>query len=224
MQRFAFRIILLLTVGLSISVALAILSGMCVDASSLRVVANGYTYTAEPGYGWRIQVQRALGKRHVVSDLSSNRYGDIFRTHVSAERVVPVWVDTSFRDTFVQGQRHWRIDVACGWPVPMLRGEAQLDGWGRIARTNDLILTGATANVGAMPIHGHQLRGVPTRPLPLGIIINSLFFAGAIGLLYVVVLTWRFMWRSAHNRCVDCTYDLRGGPHTRCPECGLSVI
>jgi hypothetical protein len=60
----------------------------------------------------------------------------------------------------------------------------------------------------------------PYRVEWLGIVVNSLSY-GALSWLIVrgpFKLRRLVRWRSGH--CINCGYDLRGGPHDFCPECG----
>lgn len=225
MRRFILTILALLPLGLLLSAALAVLSGMQVDPTSLRVVSSGYSYMDQPvPHGWYVQVQRGLGKRHAIVHHASGYFETSYTERHTAEQVVPAWVNAQYPDsTLLQGERLRRIHVACGWPAPMLCGEVELDRWGAITPTDDFIPTGAAAAAGAMPIYGYQLRGVPLRPIWHGVLVNSIVFALLAWAVIAAAFWARRAWRARHNICVRCTYDLRGGPHAVCPECGTAV-
>lgn len=73
-------------------------------------------------------------------------------------------------------------------------------------------------------VFGRRLvHALPTRILPVGFAANALFYGV---FLFLVVSTRRFgrsrlrRWR---GECEICAYDLRGGGHDKCPECGTAI-
>jgi len=113
LRRFTLTIFALLPLGLLLSTALAVFSGMKVDPSSLRVVTSGYSYRDQPvEHGWYVQVQRGLGKRHAIVHHASDRFMNSYRERRTAEQVLPAWVSTQFPDsTLFQGERLRRIHM-----------------------------------------------------------------------------------------------------------------
>ena len=64
---------------------------------------------------------------------------------------------------------------------------------------------------------------LPTRILTVGFAANALFYGV---FLFLMVSTRRFgrgRLRRCRGQCEICAYDLRGGGHERCPECGVLV-
>jgi hypothetical protein len=59
---------------------------------------------------------------------------------------------------------------------------------------------------------------VPTKPLPLGIVANTLFFSALIALARGLVLRFRRSRAVAQGACRACGYAMHALP--RCPECG----
>ena len=65
-------------------------------------------------------------------------------------------------------------------------------------------------------------RFIAMRPLWIGMVGNTLFYAGLWAAL-VPLTRWAIHARRRRSgRCAGCGYDLRGG-HERCPECGTLV-
>lgn len=61
---------------------------------------------------------------------------------------------------------------------------------------------------------------LPTRPIWLGFIINTLFYCMVLWLLWSAPFVTRRLIRRRRGRCVQCGYDLRGAEPDVCPECG----
>ncbi len=59
--------------------------------------------------------------------------------------------------------------------------------------------------------------------LPLGFLINTVFYAMILWLLCAAPFTARRLIRKRRGRCVRCGYDLRHAEHDVCPECGSAV-
>ncbi len=64
---------------------------------------------------------------------------------------------------------------------------------------------------------------IPTRPIILGSLANTIFYAlivwGITTVSYLIFLTWRRpLWKCGH-----CAHDLRGHGRKRCPECGTAA-
>jgi hypothetical protein len=62
----------------------------------------------------------------------------------------------------------------------------------------------------------------PTQPLWIGVCGNSIFYSmvAAVGVLTFRAIGLRRRWRIKRGLCPACAYDLRGGNHAACPECG----
>ena len=56
-----------------------------------------------------------------------------------------------------------------------------------------------------------------------GFLINTLFYAVVLWLLWSAPFAARRLIRRKRGRCVKCGYDLRGAEHELCPECGVTM-
>jgi hypothetical protein len=63
------------------------------------------------------------------------------------------------------------------------------------------------------------IAALPFRPIPKGILLNTLAYAAPLWLLFLVSTTLRRFVRQRRGRCKRCGYDLRATPG-QCPECG----
>lgn len=144
------------------------------------------------------------------------------------EEVLPGWVLDWIQARHPAGLRAYSpfqareaID-AFGWPMLALssisRGEFT-DGWHN-ARSGVLELPAVVAN--SLRVK-KKPPGVPCRPLSVGIVVDTLAFGAAWGMLrYGVPAMVRWLRPRAHH-CWKCRYDLRGlAPDSRCPECGAA--
>ena len=118
---------------------------------------------------------------------------------------LPEWIDQSI--VLLPGQC-----IARGWPfraahmrTDVLGSQQVIGGW----ETN-------------LPKWQQILpRVIPYTPLWRGIIINTLFYAAVLWVMWMMYIAIRNARRRRRNLCPDCKYDLRGAKHDRCPECGV---
>ena len=71
--------------------------------------------------------------------------------------------------------------------------------------------------------YGTVRRVLPLYPIWPGFIVNMLFYTVLSGLLFTATLALRRFIRNKRGLCLKCAYDLRGGEHEACPECGERV-
>lgn len=108
---------------------------------------------------------------------------------------------------------------ATGWPM--------LAAWYSIdIATNTYLIKGgiplrATGLVLGPDATVYKIRALPLRPIWLGIIVNTAFYAlmwSGLLLSFATLRRWR---RRRANRCPACAYDMTGlSATTLCPECG----
>ncbi len=66
-----------------------------------------------------------------------------------------------------------------------------------------------------------RLRGaIPYHPMPVGLAVNTIFWAGVLWLVFFGHRAVRRWWRARHGRCLGCGYDRTGAASPICPECG----
>ena len=112
-----------------------------------------------------------------------------------------------------------RIVDARGWPMLAMYGcfEERAPAWG------DPPPGGEPDIAGAIMLNAETPRILPLAPIWPGFAVDALFY-GALWLLIHLLLVdpgiTRRSLRHHHGRCLKCGYDLRGGPHEKCPECG----
>ncbi len=62
---------------------------------------------------------------------------------------------------------------------------------------------------------------LPLRPLPLGLLINTLFYAALFAFVMEAFAAFRTRRRARRSLCTRCKYPVRG--LITCPECGTAV-
>ena len=83
-----------------------------------------------------------------------------------------------------------------------------------------------TTTHGRLKLRGHSL---PYLPIPLGLTLNTLFYASLTAFLWLTLTRARRALRIRRHLCPACTYNLRGlapDPATNlltCPECGNCI-
>ncbi len=103
--------------------------------------------------------------------------------------------------------------MAAGWPLLAARHVTSYDD----ASTGP----GQTRGEYNVRILGKS-RLIPTEPVWLGLVGNTILYAGAAIALVVLVRVVRRAHRRRQTRCVACGYDVSGGIAV-CPECGCSA-
>ena len=63
---------------------------------------------------------------------------------------------------------------------------------------------------------------LPTRPVPTGFALNTLFYALPISLLWLAPGQFRRWHRRRKGLCIHCAYPV-ADPAKPCPECGKPV-
>jgi len=118
--------------------------------------------------------------------------------------------------TAIKPQHLW-FEFAYGWPIRAYscginRGVVQ-DGWelSRSPRPAD------------STVINNSRRFIPLRPIWTGQIVNTVFYAVVLLLMILGLRRLRRHIRCRRGLCPTCAYDLRGGSHSACPECGQTV-
>ena len=68
-----------------------------------------------------------------------------------------------------------------------------------------------------------KVRVLPLRPIWPGFVINTIFYAAMLWLIFAIPGFVRRRVRIQRGRCTACGYDLRGTDHKVCPECGAAA-
>lgn len=134
------------------------------------------------------------------------------------------WYHVSWGPTAFDDREKMHV-VQIGWPLPCLQSEELID-IDRTAPSTPFIAfeesrSGPVLTLPGAPVPAARSQPappVPVRPLPLGMVLNTLLFMAAISLLISAPRAVRALTRTRAGCCVSCGYDVRG--LTRCPECG----
>lgn len=116
--------------------------------------------------------------------------------------------------------------ATCGWPFACAQGTRWMRREVAEAWTNGLPLMYAYdgARAQALTLDRRPHDGIlPHQPIWLGVILNTIFYAAILWLLFAAPGTARRWWRTKHGLCARCGYDLHGSNAFACPECGTNV-
>ena len=105
-----------------------------------------------------------------------------------------------------------------GWPWPCLWFQARAISSDNTVRNPEL--RGAILWSGAPSAVTFNFRAMPLRPIWMGMITNTIFYAALCMAMLIAPGMVRRRWRRRRGRCAACGYDLRGQIEARCPECG----
>ena len=119
-----------------------------------------------------------------------------------------------------------------GWPMVALwchrsvQSSLRRDSFGSITVTmteadTDSAVTMRLPNFGN---YGNFSRALPLRLAWPGFAINTLLYAALLWLLFAAPFQLRRWRRMKRGLCPKCAYDLRGGSHQACPECGQAAL
>lgn len=118
--------------------------------------------------------------------------------------------------------REFSMFDARGWPMRSLWCLRYLDVYDGTStkqfRPRGLIATPI------LPDDDWGPRGLPLYPIWHGFVVNMLFYAAFLWLLFTSQRSMRRFIRRKHGLCVTCGYDLRGADHKACPECGAALV
>ncbi len=114
-------------------------------------------------------------------------------------------------------------ETRAGWPAPSLMSQQrQIAPFGPYpieSFNNGIFQPEWTHQFG--PIPG---RRIPLRPMRLGFVLNTIFYAVILWSLTLGPFTARRVIRRKRGLCIKCGYDLRGTEHEVCPECGWKCV
>lgn len=111
------------------------------------------------------------------------------------------------------------LTVWCDWTCESVAKDERLLLIPQYVSYGGIPISASPANVGT--IRPYELRALPLRPIWLGLIVNTAFYAALSAALWAGLIAFRSWRRAVRGRCTRCNYNLTGlGPGTPCPECG----
>ena len=217
---------LFLILGAITTIAVAWGCAMWVDRGQAKIV-EGRTMQ---GYIWVVRRGSAPGSEFV---LWVKTYGDFVVAFPGEGNwppdLIPSWSTISHEINPAGPKRYGfqsQMQDARGWPMLSMRCTFIC------ARPPLLLLYGHKVVGGReLPRRTRQgerlstatLRALPYIPIPLGSVVNTLFYATILWLPFAPFQLRRYM-RIKRGHCIKCGYDLRGTVHEVCPECGSGII
>jgi ankyrin repeat protein len=184
---------------------------------------------SDPEYhdAWAFNIDRRFGQTRIFAACQKRemlaRLDDEHRLR-PASAPLPHWTAMSDRG-YDPGAR--LREAAAGWPLRCVRYQ-------RYAPTPGLIEAWDYANRGALagrapwkPASSDPADAIhlPLIPIPLGLVVNTVVFAGLWTLPFapfVLLSRMETSDRRKRGECIRCGYKLSGSESARCPECGTS--
>ena len=218
---------LFLILGAITTIAVAWGCAMWVDRGQAKLVEGRTMH----GYVWVVHRGSAPGSEFV---LWVKTYGNFVAAFPDDEGnlpldLIPSWSTISHEINPARPKRYGlqsQMQDARGWPMlsmrcTFLRTRSVVGG-----RTRQEVVSGlemspriwASGNCSY-----RKARALPYIPIPLGFVVNTLFYAAFIGLSIAGRSAGRRVIRRKRGLCIKCGYDLRNVEHEKCPECGVAV-
>ncbi len=147
--------------------------------------------------------------------------------------ILPIWADFDLRAHDLGYARGFEIIDGRGWPVVCLRSRFKIAGeysyfgqqWSYadssgVRKSGLLVADKTVTSLPAGWALAEARRSIPLEPVPVGFVLNTVFYAVVVTtIIYGPNTVRRFTW-ARRGRCLGCGYDLRGTEHEVCPECG----
>ena len=135
------------------------------------------------------------------------------------------WLSVRFTRGQTPGSGGWKLAHCydAGWPMLALRHYILVDYPARqstVFESSHYALQ-IPARISVAPSFWGLPRRLPTKPLWIGFVVDTAFFAGFTWLLLFAPSTLRRTIRTRRNRCPSCGYDTRR--LDTCPECGADT-
>jgi hypothetical protein len=112
------------------------------------------------------------------------------------------------------------VEDARGWPMLALQCEHLTMGPDAVPHDVRDGIKLEPALLGSGPYAWLAPRAIPLRPIWSGFLVNTLFYAAILAVLFLAPERTRRTLRRRRGRCITCNYDRRGIPDGPCPECG----
>jgi hypothetical protein len=174
---------------------------------------------------WSVLLFSKVGSDFCYSTLYSDRRHQ--PPSDSPGAIVPEWFPDHLAWT-TEARAHVLAGEARGWPCRALRALWEIDlrdgvNGHRVVSGIDLISFPWRTPVGVtLP------RILPLRPIWPGFAINTIFYAAALWVVFLIPGMIKRTRRRFRGLCIHCGYDLRGQTtaidgERRCPECGKAM-
>ena len=147
---------------------------------------------------------------------------------------LPSWANVPHAENWLIGETY--LYVAAGWPLRCFVSQCREKdvrwrfrirrslGKNQVARLGLVMHPPRWKN--ALVVKDQTVGGpfsarvIPLKPIPVGIVVDTLFYAAILWLLTLGLFAARRIIRRKRGHCIKCGYDLRGAEHEVCPECG----
>lgn len=229
-RRLALTLAACLLLGFLINFAIAAILGARSDHNSAPMAFGFVDGSFTPTVNWagdrgrdRVSVGESRGLQGTTPAKLEARFRSIFgqpngtmtppELDIWSTRLFPTWGAWAYRVTAEEGSRRM---YAAGFP---LRSFA---GYDTAAQVSFSVPAPASPfkDSGFLWRDDHSpIRAVVYIPLPLGTIVNSLFYSLPLLALACFPTLRRFL-RRRRGHCPCCNYDLRSDLPSGCPECG----
>jgi hypothetical protein len=149
-----------------------------------------------------------------------NLPGDVAARFPNCTYQVPAWAELPAPGSTVKNLN----TTICGWPLPALRMYQEDYVTAPSPGTTRWTVVRKPLHATRFPEYfGYQNTWLPLDPMPLGMLVNSVFYAGLIwGTARCTGIIRRHV-RASRGLCPRCAYDRAGlAPSVACPECGTS--
>ena len=184
-----------------------------------------YSHATQPR--WLLSVHTGVGVTRVSVTPNNELWGE--RSPTYRPGMIPYWSAARRRpgaEVFEDPLGPWTLEYAYGWPfrsgLAVVRRNVHEAPGVRNRNNKFAIVTGIKVleEQSGEPL---AYRTLPTRPILVGFVANSVMYASALWLLLFAPGQLRRFIRRKRGHCIKCGYDLRGAEHEACPECGVSV-
>ncbi|MCH8824251.1 MAG: hypothetical protein IH984_12200 [Planctomycetes bacterium] len=225
MKRRLFKLVLFLFLGAIVNIAIAWACAVWINPAKFDPWPEiGFRSSGQ--YTWKLIQTNAPGMTLYSSTRSWSKEPFDIRDHGAApEEMIPSWSDlgelsedfkkkVARKPDYIILEKRW---IYCyGWPARSL--------WSYWYNIDPTDLPHTYGSEGYIYQFGSWDNFVPrilaTRPIWLGFILNTIFYAAILCLIILGLFKLRCTIRRKHGHCIKCGYDLRNVEHEKCPECG----